>query len=140
MLVKHSQPSFEQLLESVEMRIELTESLEKSLHSERGATHTNPFELRGASRFRCFGECIATLAADSFKMPGQESQSRAIVRDLSRNGVGLISHQQWFPEQGIELQLENAVVLTRVARTRRLAPLCYEVGLTIVKYEPRQET
>ena len=42
MLVKYSQQSFEQLIESLTMRIQLTDSL----HSQRGATHTNPFELR----------------------------------------------------------------------------------------------
>jgi hypothetical protein len=139
MLVKRSQQSFEQLIESLTMRIQLTEPLKESLRKERGATPTNPFELRGASRFRCFGECIATLDPDSFPMPGQELQSLAFVRDLSRKGVGIISHQQWYPEQVLELQLENAVVEARVARTRRHAPLCYEVGLMIVKYEARSQ-
>jgi len=71
-------------------------------------------------------------------MPAQELQSLAIVRDLSRKGIGIISHQQWYPEHGIELQLENASEDARVARTRRLTPWCYEVGLILVKYDPRE--
>ncbi len=140
MLVKHCQQTFEQLVDSLVMRIQLTDSLKESLNSDRGATRTNPFELRGASRFRCFGECVATIPTNSFRMPGQETQSIAIVRDLSRKGIGIITHQQLYPEQMIDLQLENAAVEARVARTRCLAPFCFEVGLMIVKYEPREAT
>ena len=140
MLVKHSSQTFRQIIESETMHVKLTKSLQESLLKERGATHTNPFELRGASRFRCYGECIVTLTSDSLSMPGQEKQSLAIVRDLSRKGIGIIAHQQWYPEQEMDLQLENAFVSARVARTRRLAPLCYEVGLMIIKYEAQPTT
>ncbi len=140
MLVKHSQQTFEQLVESLVMRVQLTNSLKESLNSDRGATRTNPFELRGASRFRCNGECVATITSPSFRMPGQEIQSLAIVRDLSRKGIGILSHQQLYPEQLIDLQLENASVEARVARTLCHAHFCFEVGLMIVKYELRPTT
>ncbi len=136
MLVKHNQQSFEQIIELLTMRIRLTESLAESLRNERGAAHTNPFELRSASRFKCFGEGIVTFTPESFQMPEQESPSLVIVRDLSRKGIGILSHQQWYPEQEVQLQMEHATVFARIARARRLAPFCYEVGLIIVKYQP----
>ena len=140
MLVKRCEQSFKQLIDSIENQIQLSEELLESLNSDRGATRSNPFELRANSRFRCCGECIATIAPDSFRMPGQDAQAIAIVRDLSRKGIGIIAHQQWFPEQLIDLQLENAKVSARVARARRLGPACYEVGLVILKHELNQAT
>ena len=135
MLVEHRSPTFEQLIESLSMRVQLTGGLREMLNSERGPTCTNPFEMRGNSRFRCFGKCAVNLSPESFRMPGQESPSLAIVRDISRNGIGLIAHQQWYPEQLMQVLLENANMDVRVARARRAGPSCFEVGLFIVKHE-----
>lgn len=135
MLVKNRQQSFEQLIETLKMKVQLTESLIESLKSERGVTRTNPFEHRRVARFRCYGECITRISECSFQMPGQEIVSRTIVRDLSRNGVGLISHQQLYPEQTIEVQMHNASVTALVARVCKLGPHCFEVGSTIVGHE-----
>ncbi len=135
MLVEHRLPTFEQMSESLSMLIQLTDGLRLTLDSERGPTKTNLFELRGSSRFRCCGKCVVTLSPNSFQMPGQAAQSLAIVRDVSRKGIGLIAHQQWYPEQLLNLLLENATVEARVARVRRAGPCCFEVGLIIVKHE-----
>jgi hypothetical protein len=134
-LVEHCLPTFEQVSESLSMLIQLTDELRFTLDSERGPTQTNLFELRGASRFRCCGKCVGTLSPDSFQMPGQAAKSLMIVRDISRKGIGLISHQQWYPEQQLNLLLENATVEARVARVRRVGPYCFEVGLIIAKHE-----
>jgi len=138
MLVEHSSPTFEQLVETLSMRIQLTDGLRETLNSERGATSPNPFELRSAARFRCCGKCIVTISPLSFRMSGQEPQSMAIVRDISRKGIGLITHQQWYPEQLLDLMLENAYVEARVARARRAGPFCFETGLMIVRHEVRE--
>ena len=135
MLVEHRLPTFEQMSESLGMLIQLTDGLRLTLDSERGPTKTNLFELRGSSRFRCCGKCVVTLSPNSFQMPGQAAQSLAIVRDVSRKGIGLIAHQQWYPEQLLNLLLETATVEARVARVRRAGPCCFEVGLIIVKHE-----
>ncbi len=135
MLVEHRSPTFEQLVEALTMRIQLTDALSATLNSERGATSTNLFELRSTSRFRCNGKCVVSVSPDSYRMPGQELQSLAIVRDISRKGIGLIAHQQWYPEQLLNLLLEGASVEARVARVRRAGPFCFEVGLIIVKHE-----
>jgi hypothetical protein len=50
MLVKNRQQSFEQLIATLDMQVQLTESLIESLSSERGVTRTNPFE-------RCMCKC-----------------------------------------------------------------------------------
>ena len=135
MLVEHLSPTFEQLTKSLSMRVQLTDGLREMLNSQRGPTSTNLFEMRGTSRFRCFGKCVINMSPESFHMPGQDTQSLAIVRDISRNGIGLIAHQQWYPEQLAQVLLENANMDVRVARARRAGPFCFEVGLIIVKHE-----
>ena len=140
MLENHRQQSFGELIESLEMRIQLTEPLLGLFGSERSVARTNPFERRTSTRFPCNGACITRVADNAFRMPGQELESRAIVQDLSRKGVGIISHQQWYPEQTLELQMPSATLSTRVARVRKLGPYCYEVGLVIVGHEISEES
>lgn len=135
MLVEHRSPTFEQLTESLSMLVQLTDKLREILSSEPGTTNRCLSEARSAPRFRCCGKCIITISPDSYRMSGQESQSLGIVRDVSRKGFGIVAHQQWYPEQLVELLLENATVQTRVARARRAGPFCFEIGLIIVKYE-----
>ena len=135
MLVQHCSPTFEQLIKNLDNRVKLTNELRELLKSERGATRPSLFELRGSSRFRCNGECVIVLSKLSYRMPEQEAESIAIVRDISRKGIGLISHQQWYPEQLMTLHLQNATLEVRVARVRRAGPFCFEVGLLIEKHE-----
>ena len=122
MLVEHSSPTFEQLVETLSMRIQLTDGLRETLNSERGATSPNPFELRSAARFRCCGKCIVTISPLSFRMSGQEPQSMAIVRDISRKGIGLITHQQWYPEQLLMCDESDAF-------SRNVTDDCHRLGL-----------
>ncbi len=139
MLDEHRSPTFNQIIESLSMRIQLTDGLRATLSSERGVTHPNLFEMRCSARFRCCGRGVVSLSPDSFQMPGQDPQSVVIVRDLSRKGIGLITHQQFYPEQLLGLLLENATVEARVARVRRAGPSCFEVGLVILKHELSKE-
>jgi len=67
-------------------------------------------------------------------------ESRAIIQNLSRKGVGIITHQQWYPEQTLEVQMPSATLSTRVARTRKLGPFCFEVGLIIAGHEIIEES
>ena len=129
MLVKRCEKSFKQLIESIENKLQLSDELLEKLQSDRGATRSTPFELRANSRFRCYGDGVVTIAPESFRMPGQDSQSIAIVRDLSRKGIGILSHQQWYPDQLVILDLENALISARVARARRLGPQLFRSGI-----------
>ncbi len=140
MLENDRQQSFGQLIASLEMRIQLTDSLMELFGSERSVARTNLFELRASTRFPCHGECITRVADTTFRMPGQELESRAIIQDLSRKGVGIITHQQWYPEQALEVQMPTATLSTRVARTRKLGPFCFEVGVIIVRHEISEES
>ena len=139
MLVEHRSQTIEQLTESLSMLIQLTDKLREILKSEHGSTSRCLSEVRNTPRFCCHGKCIITISPDSYRMPGQESQTLGIVRNISRKGIGIIAHQQWYPEQMVELLLENAIVQTRVARARREGPFCFEIGMLILKHELRSE-
>jgi hypothetical protein len=119
---------------SLMMKILLTPDLKKSL-DERGTDDPNLFEARGAARFRCNATATAKLLRSQLVLVNQEVDSLVIVRNVSRSGVGLICHQQWFPEQEIELTLGTGKIHGRIARARRIAPSCYEVGIEIAKFE-----
>jgi len=119
---------------SLTMKIQLTPDLKKSL-DERGPDDPNLFEARGAARFRCNATATAKLLRSRLERPTQEIDSLVIVRNISRSGVGLICHQQWFPEQEIELILGTGKIHGRIARARRIALSCYEVGIEIAKFE-----
>ncbi|MCE3019043.1 MAG: hypothetical protein ACK56W_16625 [Pirellula sp.] len=119
---------------SLKMKIQLTPDLTKSLE-QRGTTEPNLFEARGSARFRCNATATAKLMASKMHIPNQDEDSLVIVKDLSRSGVGFISHQQWFPSQVIELTLATGKIHGRVARARRIAASCYEIGIEIAKFE-----
>jgi hypothetical protein len=119
---------------SLTMKIQLTPDLKKSLE-ERGTDDPNLYEARGAARFRCNATATAKLLHSPLSAPNQEIDSLVIVRNLSRSGVGLICHQQWFPDQAIEVTFGAGKIQGRIARARRIAPSCYEVGFEIGKFE-----
>jgi hypothetical protein len=118
-----------------ELKIELPEDLRRTLEHERGSTDPNFYEERSTTRFRCYSQGMAHLTNSPFECEGFEADSVVIVRNLSRTGLGLISHQQWFPEQEVRVELPNATIWGRVARVRRIAVRCYEIGVVIVGME-----
>ena len=123
---------FQDLLDHVPNRIQLTSTLEESLASERGVMATTHYEGRRSARFRCFGNAFAKLVPFLMDLQEFETESFVIVRDLSKTGVGIISHQQLFPEQVVILYLEKFRLETKVARARKLGKNCYEIGLSIM--------
>lgn len=123
---------FESLIDSVPNRIQLTPQLEEALEKERGVTAPTHFECRRTARFRCHGSAFARLIPFLVELSDFDIESFVIVRDLSKTGVGIISHQQLYPEQVVILTLERTQLETKVVRARKLGPKCFEVGLTIL--------
>lgn len=132
MLDQDNPIDFESLLDSVPNRIQLTPQLEDALASERGVTAPTHFECRRTARFRCHGSAYARLIPFLVELQDFENESYVIVRDLSKTGVGIISHQQLFPEQIVVLILETTQLETKVVRARKLGPKCFEIGLSIL--------
>ncbi len=120
--------SLDQMLEVIPMKIQVPESLQAALEIERGVVDSSPFEARRTARFRCRGTAVILLLESPINFVNQELEAAVIVRDVSRTGLGLISHQQYFPEQRLMIVLENTRIEGKVARARKLGPCCFEIG------------
>jgi hypothetical protein len=59
-------------------------------------------------------------------------QFEVMTRNLSRSGICFLFFQQLFPDDLILLDFGELKRNYRVARVRRLAPNCYEIGAAIV--------
>lgn len=59
-------------------------------------------------------------------------QFEVMTRNLSRGGICFLFFQQLFPDDQILLDFGELKRIYRVARVRRLAPNCYEIGAAIV--------
>lgn len=125
--IEFGQP-LEQLLNSIPMKVELPPALEQALEVERGVVDSTPFEARRTVRFRCRGNAVVFLLESPFEVEGQEATAAVIVRNVSRTGLGLIAHQQYYPEQRVMLVLENSTMEGRIARARKIGPACFEIG------------
>ncbi|MFO0921810.1 MAG: PilZ domain-containing protein [Pirellulales bacterium] len=134
MLADGSATAFLTLISQLPNKIELPRDLFEALSKERGVVDSTPFEARRSTRFRCSGTCIVEAEPGTRVYRRQELQSQGIVRDVSRSGVGVITHQQWFPGQRLRLRLEHATLVVEVARARKIASSCYEAGAIIVEH------
>jgi hypothetical protein len=120
--------SLDQMLEILPMKVQMPEALQMALEVERGVVDSTPYEARRTARFRCRGAAVVLLVESPIDFPDQDREAVAIVRDVSRTGLGLIAHQQYFPEQRLMIILENTVIEGKVARARKLGPSCFEIG------------
>ncbi len=54
------------------------------------------------------------------------------TRDFSRNGIGILSSIQLFPEEMVRVILPTFWIQLRVVRVRRVTSACYEIGCTLL--------
>lgn len=54
------------------------------------------------------------------------------TRDFSRNGLGVLSAQQLFPEEVVRVILPTFWIQLRVVRVRRVTSKCFEIGCTLL--------
>lgn len=55
------------------------------------------------------------------------------TRDFSRQGIGILTPIQFFPEEIVRVVLPTFWVHTRIVRVRRLTSKCFEIGTTLVR-------
>ena len=115
------------LIACLPMKVVLSDETRSTL-DRRGASQSNVFDTRIAPRFQCCGQAIATLVQSPKPLRIDAEQTIVIVRDISRHGMGLLTHEQWFPEQVYHILMPNAEMLLRVVRARYLSPSCFEIG------------
>ncbi len=54
-----------------------------------------------------------------------------LIKDLSRSGVGILTHLQMWPSEEFSVELYGRLIEARVVRCKKLGELCYEVGAKV---------
>jgi hypothetical protein len=85
-------------------------------------------ELRGQSRLRV--RCPAILRSDFVPpfMKRAKRLAKVLIKDMSRSGLGILSHEQLWPGETFWIELCDRNLHIRVVRCRKIADSCYEVG------------
>jgi hypothetical protein len=119
-----------QLIEQVPCRVQLPPGLERLLEDEGYATaFTN--EFRAGMRYNCCRRVALQLYNDLPAFPRPTSLVGAIVRDFSRRGMGLLFHEQLFPDERVRVLLPSVSIDGIVVRCRYSGPECFELGLAL---------
>jgi len=63
---------------------------------------------------------------------GDKRQFEVIARNISRNGICFVFFKQLYPDDKITLEFGELLRHYRVARCRRVAAKCFEVGATLM--------
>ncbi len=121
------------------LEVVLPEEL-KAFFYESGYLPTTAEEYRGNARLRVrsVGEVLMTHTPSSLRNFTSQRESRGgkvLVKDLSRSGVGLLYHQQMFPEEYFQLRFQGRLLRVVAVRCRRLGEKCYELGGRIIAIE-----
>lgn len=99
-----------------------------SFFEEAGYLETVYCELRGQARLRV--RCQALMESD-FVPPFlgiKKRLAQVLIKDLSRSGLGLLTHEQLWPGETFWVGLHGRRLHVRVVRCRKLADACFEVG------------
>jgi len=103
--------------------------------NEVGYMPTAFVEKRSHARMRVRCESMITCVSAPAFVKRELTASRVLVKDLSRCGVGVLSHQQMWPTETFFIELNNRRLSARVVRCRKLGESCYEIGAVVSAIE-----
>lgn len=72
--------------------------------------------------------CILDLEQSLPGVPREQKSYGVYSKDISRNGIAFLHSEQLFPGEKICVWLPTSKVRVTVARCRRHAEFCYEIG------------
>ena len=61
------------------------------------------------------------------------------VKDISKRGLGIVSHLQLFPQEKLLICFQHREVRATVVRCSRLSNLCWESGALIESFKNLEE-
>ena len=106
--------------DATDAQVQLPEDLRKEFFSKSGPMPLYHENLRGYHRY--FVRVKAVLQRDEMKLG-------CYTKDISRQGIGLLSPVQLLPLDRVQLHLPNGSKLTlEVARCRRVDRGCFDCG------------
>ena len=98
---------------------------------EGGYVSTTIFEQRSNARLRV--RTISSLRI-LYTMPFSKRtclRSRALIKDLSKKGIGILLHEQLWPGERFCVELLGRLIIAEVVRCRKLGHRCFEIGSVI---------
>ncbi len=108
--------------------VQLPEEL-VSFYEEHGYLSSTAFENRVNARLRVRSEgTIEFQSSPAALGRNRESIGSVLIKDLSRNGIGILYHEQIFPEEQFRITFRQRQIDVRSVRCRRLNNACYEIG------------
>lgn len=112
----------------------------KAFFYESGYLPTTAEEARTNARLRVrsIGDILLKHTPSKLRGDLKERDKRAgkvLIKDLSRNGIGVLYHQQVYPAEQFQLRFQGRLINATVVRCRRLGEKCYEIGGRIISLE-----
>lgn len=113
----------------------------KAFFYETGYTPTTAEEARTNARLRVrsLGDLLfvhtPTVLREGLKDDRTKRAGKVLIKDLSRGGIGVLYHQQIFPEEQFQIRFQGRLIHAVVVRCRRLGERCFEIGGRIISLE-----
>ena len=123
---------------SANLKVVIPPSL-KTFFSESGYCDTTYFEGRRASRLKIRCEAAMCIESSPPSIERVERNSIVLIKDISRRGISILSHEQIWPEENLYIRFQARQVRAKVVRCRRLGDACWECGAEITFFKNLEE-
>jgi hypothetical protein len=131
MLAGAGPETFWQLIEATPLLVRLPEEME-TFFEEKGYVATTPFDERAAPRLRFRCRALLEVLEPLPSYPRETGLATVLISDLSRSGIGLLHHEQLWPEERIRVLLPDCQLEAIVARARKRGVNCYDIGARLI--------
>ena len=132
MLEKPDPPEWRELIERVPCHLTMTSEVERLL-ALRGVAPPLADEVRIAPRYRLFRRAALVVTDPLPAVSRAPDKLQAWVFNRSRQALGLLFHEQLYPDERLHLEMFTDEVDGFVVRCRRFVPGCFEVGVILDK-------
>jgi len=107
--------------------------------AEPGYCESTFFESRKNSRLRIRCKAAISIEASPPSIPRSERQFIVYVKDISKRGIGIVSHIQIFPAEELLICFQHREVRATAVRCRRIGDFCWECGAQITSFKNLEE-
>ncbi|MFN3153544.1 hypothetical protein [Bremerella sp.] len=125
--------SFQKAIRDLPFQVQIPRTKLEEL-GKSGPSSATMSDQRRHVRFRLLKRCILRFGQTFPTIERPAQFSLGLVTNISKDGVGLLYHQQIYPRERIVLRIEGSgIIPLTVARCRKLGPQCYEIGTAAVR-------
>ncbi len=110
--------------------VQLPETM-RNFFAEGGYTASFFSESRSNARLRVRTQATLTFVKQPPFAKRSDPKVEILIKDLSRSGIGILSHLQMWPSEEFSVELHGRLIEARVVRCKKLGERCYEVGAVV---------